>query len=378
MSIEQLALACLPLLFGSLILCLGAGKQAIYARASDSGSGSLLIPLVVVPVFLYGFNMVAMRPLDAGNDTPRYIDTYNQLDGITSAFHIGLLNYGNTELLWWPIQAGLHYVLSPRAWLIANYVLVFAFTALFYRKGVRSTGIRTEVFALVFLTFFIVYSGNIMRQALAVPVGALGFYLFFERKYLLAGALIAVATGLHWSAVVLFIAPFLASRFFDRNRTYLILPLLALGLSTLASPIIGHAVNLFGIPGISDKFSLYFLQDHQSHIEAIWKTANFWICMVSSLAFLLISPASSHVSQSTHKYTTLLVSLILFGINSTDFSERYIPFLLLIIPLQAALTIDRLKLANAMKNIMFLGAFLLIATLVLFAQSSQYTLGYSL
>lgn len=378
MSVEELALVCIPVIFGALLLCLCAGKSPVYARNGSAGHGPPLVLLLALPIFLYGFILVAMRPLDAGNDTIGYISTYNQLDDIAGAWRVGALVYGNTEILWWPLQSVLRHFLSPRAWLIANYIFVFVLAALLYGKAARPSGVHSGIFALAFLTFFLVYTGNIMRQALATPIGALGLLLFFERRFLRASLLIAVAIGLHWSSIIFLAAPIFALRMFDRNGIYLGLPILALAASTLSSSIIGHIVDLLAVPGISDKFTLYFLLGRQSHIEAIWKTANFWICIVSSAAFLLIDRPSRSASRALHKFTLLLLSLVLFGINSADFSERYMPYLLLILPLQAALVAMRLGVPQAVKNFAFIGLFLLIGTLVLLAKSSQHTLGYSL
>lgn len=96
------------------------------------------------------------------------------------------------------------------------------------------------------------------------------------------------------------------------------------------------------------------------------------------MAFLLIDRPSRSSNRTLHKFTLLLLSLVLFGISSADFSERYMPYLLLILPLQAALMALRLSIPQTIKNFAFIGFFILIGTLVLLAKSSQYTLGYSL
>lgn len=266
MSIEELGLLCMPMVFGALLTFLCAGNSPVYACSEGAGRRAPLYLLLVLPIFIYGFVQVAMRPLDAGNDTIGYISTYVQLDDISSSWQVGALIYGNTEILWWPLQSVLRHFLSPRAWLIANYVLVFVLAALLYRRAAKPSGIHSGIFALAFLTFFLVYTGNIMRQALAAPIGALGLFLFFERRFVRASILIAISIGLHWSSIILLAAPLFALRIFDRDGIYLALPILALAASTLSSSIIGYIVSLLGISGISDKFALYFLQGHQSHI----------------------------------------------------------------------------------------------------------------
>lgn len=53
------------------------------------------------------------------------------------------------------------------------------------------------------------------------------------------------------------------------------------------------------------------------------------------------------------------------------------PLLLLALPLQITLIVDRFSIPNAVKNMIVFGSFVLLASLVLFAESSQYTLGYT-
>lgn len=377
MGIETLLLLSLPILFGTMLMCIAAGDRPAYAASDRSSSHLLKLVLLVLPIFAYGFYLVAMRPLDAGNDTARYIRTYNQLNGIVSSVGVGARFFGNTEFLWWPLQSLLKLLLSSRGWLIANYLLVFASTAMYYKRAARPLKLAPEIFALVFLTFFLVYSGNIMRQALAAPIGAIGFYLALERRFLRAAVLIAISVGLHWSSIVFVAAPLLLLRVFDRDGIYFALPPMALAFSALSSTVIGDLVSALNIPGISEKFDLYFSLDHQSHVGVVWKTANFWICSTSSIAFLTIARASKQEDKRLHKYTLLFISLVFFGINTADFSERYMPLLLLALPLQITLIVDRFSIPNAVKNMIVFGSFVLLASLVLFAESSQYTLGYT-
>lgn len=378
MGTETIFLLSTLVVFGTMLLCVLSANRTAYA-ANQGASGRLLLhTLLVLPIFALGFYLVAMRPMDAGNDTARYLRTYSQLDGAISSVAVGARHFGNTEFLWWPLQSLLKHFFSERGWLAANYVLVFGLIALYYRKATSPFRIAPEVFALVFLTFFLVYSGNVMRQVLAAPIGALGFHLALHRRFAGAAALIAASIGLHWSCIVFAAAPIMLLRIFDRNAVYFALPPLALAFSALSTTIIGDLVSALNIPGISQKFELYFLSDHESHVGVVWKTANFWICSVSSLAFLFICRPSQYEDKSLHKYTLLFITLVLFGINTADFSERYIPLLLMVTPLHAILIVEKLKLPNTIKNALVFGSSLALATLILLAESTQYTLGYSL
>lgn len=375
MDTLEVLLVFMPLLLGMAIITVAAGNRVAYRSGVD---GALPLLLLVAPVLFYSLYVVGMRPLTAGNDTARYVMTYRSLDGIGSAFITGVRYFGNTELLWWPLQGLLNPLLSVRGWLVANFIFVFGSTLIYYRVEAKAYKLSAATFALVFLTFFLVYSGNIMRQALAIPIGALAFSMLMRRRYLLAVALACLSIGLHWSSIVLLAAPLLKLPVFRRNFIYILLPVAAAALSPFSVEIVGWVVNLLGLPEISSKFDLYFSGGRQSHVTAIWMTANFWICSVISLAFLFICKPDQYESQSLHKYVLLFLVLILIGVQNADFSERYLPFLLFVLPLMIGTLVDRLRLPAVAKNSLFFGFFLVLALLVFTATSSQYTLGYSL
>jgi len=365
----------IPLFFGMAILAAVASERVVYRSGVVGPVPSLLL---VLPVLFYGLYTVGMRPLAAGNDTARYVMTYGNLDGFRSAFITGVTYFGNTELLWWPLQSVLKPMLSIRGWLIANFVLVFGSAFLYYRLEAKAYKLSAGIFALVFMTFFLVYSGNIMRQALAIPIGALGFGMFMRRRYLLAAVLALLSIGLHWSLIVILVLPLLKLPIFKKNFVYVLVPVSAAALSPFSVEIVGWVVNILGLPEISSKFDLYFAGGRQSHVAAIWMTANFWICSTVSLAFLFFCKPDQYESQSLHKYVLLFLTLILLGVENADFSERYLPFILFVLPLMIGALVDRIRLPAVAKNLVFFGFFLSLAMLVFTAASSQYTLGYSL
>ncbi len=378
MSVEVLLSLFLPIVFGALTICLWLPAKPVYQIATSRASGALRIALVVAPIFAYGLYFVALRPLDAGNDTARYVATYSNLDGPIDAVATGARYFGNTEFLWWPFQSLFRPTLDAQNWLIANFVLVFVSTWVFYKSAARALGLSSTIFALAFLTFFLVYSGNIMRQALAAPLGALGFFLYFGGRRKTALLLMFVAIGLHWSSIAFLAAPLFGIKAIDRHKIYLAAPLGALAISTFASQIIGDIVSLAGFSALTDKFNLYFSGVHESHVGEVWKTANFWICSIISLLFLLFVKPERLKTASLHRYTCLFLSLILFGINTADFAERYMPLLLLVSPMQAALLIERIKAPPVLKGAAYFGSFITLSALVLMATSSQHTLGYAL
>ncbi|WP_434212110.1 EpsG family protein [[Pseudomonas] boreopolis] len=375
MEPEVILAISLPIFLGASCIFLSHKNMVVFHR-HGKGQTALLLFFVVLPIFIYGLYLVGFRPETAGNDTPRYVATYRNLSGFHNARDVGNSYYGNSELLLWPFQSLFKPFLSVRGWLIANYCLVFFLVYVYYRRVGKSLHLASSIFALVFMTFFLVYAGNTMRQVLAIPIGALGFHLYRRGNVLAAILTLCVAIGFHWSATVLILAPIFSLGLFRRDKIYFLVPPLAALASTVLYDVIGTLVHVLNIAAFTDRFDLYFAEGHISHVGQVWKTTNFWICSLTSFVFLLVCRPSRYDDKSLHQFTLLFLTLMLFGMSNADFSERYMPYILLVVPFQVAMIIDRLPIASFIKNAIFLGFFLILAVLVFSSQSSQRTLGY--
>lgn len=358
------------------VLVIFPGREffSIGARSKTS----VVIILIGLPVLLYGIYLAGLRPEDAGNDTPRYVRTFENLEGPSTARAVGTQYYGNTELLIWPAQSLLRPFLSSRAWLVTNFVLVYILCYVYYSRAAKSISVSPAIFSFVFLTFFLVYSGNTMRQVLAIPIGALGFHLYRVGHRPRAIILIALAIGFHWSTIIFAAAPLFSSRIFKWRFSYIAIPAIALVFSALAPEIIGAIVRFVNISEFTDRFELYFREGRVSHVGAVWLTANFWICTICSFGFLGLCREGDFKGASLHAYTTLALTVMLLGITNADFSERYMPYVLLVIPLQLAAMLSKAKVPPAVKNVAFVSCFLVLSMLVLFSESAQQTLSYTI
>lgn len=375
MELSVLLSISLPIILGFLCVFF-ASKDRVVFHAHGLLQQIFLFVLMVAPVFTSGLILAGFRPENVGFDTPRYVATFLNLDGVSTAREVGESYYGNTEFLLWPFQSLLKPFLSVRGWLVVNYCLIFLLVYIYYRSATKILRLSSAIFALVFLTFFLVYAGNTMRQALAIPIGALGFHLYRRGKA--SGGLfaIAIAIGFHWSSVMLLAAPAFSLKLFKRDRVYLLIPLLALLSSMLLMDVVGFIVGAINIPALTDRFDLYFAEGRVSHVGNVWEKANFWICSITSFAFLYVCKPGQYKDTSLHQYVMLFLALIFFGITNADFSERYMPYILLVIPLLMAMITDKLPLPAFAKNFLFLGYFLALGALVFTSSSSQLTLGY--
>lgn len=337
----------------------------------------LLTFFCVIPILIYGLVFVGFRPETAGFDTPIYIRAYKNIGNIFEAHSKGVYWYGNTELLWWPIQSIFGHIFNTRSWLVLNYLLTCLAIYTAYKTLVKHYNICALIFPLVLFTYYFVYMGNGIRQALALPIALSAIVIFSEKKYLKAALLMFLAIGLHWSSILFLLIPAFRISLIKRDWVYLVIPFIALALSALFGSTAGWAINLLGIDALSTKHDLYFASDRESHVGVVWKTLNFWVCAISTLAFLTICKPSKYASNVLHCYLTFFISIIFFGINIADFSERYMPAILLTLPITAALMLEELNIRPFTKNALLLMGFLLMGMAVFFNKSAQATLGYT-
>ncbi|NWO08671.1 MAG: hypothetical protein HLX50_24090, partial [Alteromonadaceae bacterium] len=159
----------MPLLlaFSGLLVAFAAHYCFSDGRLISESDGSLWrtdrafdLVLLVLPAFFFGLYLAGLRPLDAGFDTANYLKAWEALDGFWSARGTGASHYGNTELLWWPLQSLFRGFVSAQGWLVLNYILVFVAVFCAYRALCRYYSVNPLIFPLVFLTYYLVYSGN--------------------------------------------------------------------------------------------------------------------------------------------------------------------------------------------------------------------------
>ncbi len=361
------------LLMGSLLTM--ALRPHAYLAERGTANAAVISLFVGLPLLVTGFVVAGLRPETAGFDTASYVNAYLQMASPLNAVGDGARTFGNTELLWWPMQSLLKPFFDARTWLALNFAMVICAVWLSYRFGCRLYRLSAALFALVFATFFVVYAGNGMRQALSIPIGALAIFCFFDRRFLAWLALALIAVGLHWSSLVVLVVPVFRMRIFDRGFAYVALPIACLVLSSLTTGWLGAAVDALGISTFSDKYSLY--SGGSSHVGEVWRTANFWLCVVTSLCFLICCPVAKGSQRALQVFVTIYLSLVLLGVRIPDFAERYLPALLFAMPLMVALMVRRVSVPAAAKSAMLLGFFVALGLLVYLNDSAQVTLGYT-
>lgn len=327
-----------------------------------------------LPPLILGFYFIALRPFNSGGDTITYLVAFNRISSpLTAMVDSG---YG-TELLFWPTQALIKPFVDERGWITANYFIVAALTFFSYKKTTDKTPISPLLFSLVFLTFFAVYAGNAMRQIYSIPLGLIAFHYCYQKKYTPYIAFAALAIAFHWSAVIILASP-LFTRLPNKKAYYIGIPIIALTCSSLILPFIDIITTLSGLDWLSDKSNLYLKGGRISHIEAVWKTVNFWLCVMIYIALIATNAMTDEKHQNITKFLLMFFSLMLFSVTNTDVSERYMVWFLFVVPLAVALIFSKLKVSLALKNQLFLILFLMMAALVFTRDSATATLGINL
>lgn len=345
-------------------------KGTFLAYKNKLHNGHKLI-LFSLPALLLGFNVVALKPFSAGGDTYSYLVAFSRIaNPFTATADAG---YG-PELLFWPLQALIKFFVDARGWYIINFLIVSTLYYVAYKKLTEKTSITALIFSLVFLTYFVVYGGNAMRQIYSLPLGVIAFHYAYNRSYIKYFLFTFLAVSFHWSAFVMIIAP-LVFRIPSRTVSYILFPLGMLLVSVLIVPLANLLTPLIGAEWLLIKIHAYVQGGRVSHISEIWLTLNFWLCATIYILLVALKVAIDPKYEVVIKYIFLFFCLMLFSIDNTDISDRYMVHFLFVSPLAIALIIEKLPLPGALKNIVMLVVFFTVAVLVYTRESSIMALG---
>lgn len=343
----------------------------IFAKNNEHNAHKLLF--FTLPPIVLGFYFIALRPFDAGGDTVTYLASFSRINSpFTATTDSG---YG-TELLFWPTQAIIKLLLDERGWFIANYLIITSISFVAYKKITNKTSISPLIFSLVLLTFFAVYAGNAMRQIYSIPLGLLAFYYCYKKNYFYFIIFSALSISFHWSAVIILASPLFA-RTPNKSSYYILIPLSALACSSLIGSLIELATNLTGLDWLSNKSDLYLKGGRISHIDAVWKTVNFWLCATVYILLIITKAITDENNQSVSKFLLMFFSLMLFAVTNPDVSERYMVWFLFLVPFAVVAIFSKIKINPSLKNLLFLMFYLLMSVLVFTRESAMTTLGIS-
>lgn len=351
------------------ILFIQYGGKEVYANRTISSVYSFIY--LSLPPLIVGFYFVALRPLNAGGDTIAYLIGFSRISSFFTA--TADAGYGS-ELLFWPLQAIFKWFVDARGWLVINYLAIVTLTFFSYKKLVEGTRLSPLIFGLLFVTFFAVFSGNAMRQAYSIPLMVLAFHYFYINKKLISLSLAFFSVAFHWSALVVCLYPFFL-KLPNNYRVYIAIPIAALVLSFTLLPVADFFNSLTGFSWLEDKTELYLKGGRLSHIDEVWKTANFWLCVIIYVSLALSRALVKPEYEKVSKYLLMFLTIMFFAIDNVDVSERFMYCFMFAVPLAVAMVLSSLNTPVLLRNILFFSFFVSMTVLVFTRESAKITLG---
>lgn len=344
-------------------------KKAIYI---DSSRSSLIQIVLMTIILCYGLLLGGMKPDASGSDTSKYLTSFAQLKSFATSNEDA--QFGS-EFFFWPLQYVFKSIFEGVGFFELNYIFTCLLGLYSYKKlsdvyKLDSLGcnVSFSVYSFLFLTFFLVYNSNIIRQAYAMPLLFLSYSYLEQNKramFVLTGV---VASLFHLSAATLVLAVVL-KLFKSRLFFYFFPPLMLIFSSQLISQS-DYIVTAININEINDRGYYYLQGGRDSHIDNFLLTGNFWISTLVYYALL--------VSRSNEKLKLLsfvmYIPVAALSFNA-DLGERYNAYYMFMIPFFVAHVVHQLRFVVEIKNYLYVAFFSLLSCLVLSRGSTSDVLG---
>ncbi|MFE8148800.1 EpsG family protein [Brenneria goodwinii] len=309
-----------------------------YSIARKESLVFFLVTLFLISIKLLIF--VGLRPFDAGNDTIHYYYTFQSLRSISGARDVGIQDYGNSELLYWPVAAFFKSIISSDF----QWYLIFSifFSAYLVYKGNKMAIATIEcdrtqwqkvalalLFTyMVFLSFEIAYFGGHIRSAFGVPFAFIAYICAVNKKFWATILFFAISISLHNSAIS--VAPLLMIEIFKINLNASKKMTFAIVIAFLVAFLIGKYEGLQGIMQLAGSFYSQRYTDYYEYtnfnITSVFTTGYFFIIVIHLLIFLAIGYGRLHFYVFYYFFLVLLFSA------TPKVSERYFAYILIFLP----------------------------------------------
>ncbi|UEM38254.1 EpsG family protein [Pectobacterium aquaticum] len=308
-----------------------------YAAKRREGFIFFLTAFFIVSLKLLIF--VGLRPFDAGNDTIHYYYTFQSLGDISGARDIGIQDYGNSELLYWPFAALFKVLISSdfQVYLIFSIFISAYLVYMCNKLAVEYIGENARwhqaslalIFTYaVFLSFEIAYFGGHIRSAFGVPLAFISYMFALNRKFWLTLLFFSLSLCFHNSAIS--VAPLLIVEFLKINFSYSKKMTVSVVTAFLVAFLIGKFEGLQSIIQLAGGFYSQRYTDYYEYknfnITSVFTTGYFLIIILHVVIFLAIGYARIHF------YFFYYFFLILLFSATPKISERYFAYILICLP----------------------------------------------
>lgn len=312
--------------FSFLVFLMAINRLALY----DNIRSRPVFYVTILALFYFLFlSVIGFRDFSAGNDTIRYVYAFEKLTDISSSREVGMVFFGNSELLFWPLAALLKSIVDDaRFFLVATSTFSF-FSSLwaFYSIGknllemdkYRSLEIAAVSCVIAFSIYQLVYFGNHIRASVAIPIACVSLSLAGEKR-LQSVLLMALAAGFHSSVLLLY--PVLLYAMFGHYKIHTFFLIFIIGF--IGASNIEYFYPLFSFLGLDMKVNLYVSEKVETQIESIFLMSSTWV-------ILLLGAVSTLVTNERYRVITSLLIILVVALSVMPIvSVRYFPVLLLI------------------------------------------------
>lgn len=346
-----------------------SGKTTVHANGRR-----MFALLCVISAYLVGLYFLGLRPTNGGSDTPKYVRTFLALKDLGNAHSIGVEYFGDTEYLFWPLQAVFRLFISSGAvWLAWVYTLTFLLAGLAYLRISKETGTPLVLFVMLLFSYEAVYFGNIIRQVMSYPIGILAIYLYRQRAYGWAALALSVAVGLHWSSLVFVLVPAIQMlRITSRGRAIVFFIGCVL-ISQLILFLMQRLGAVGGLMSISDKAANY--SQGVTYFGEVYTTYNFALAVLLAACFVVAIDFFADKPVVTGCFL-LFTGMVLLGVRVPILSERFLTNQLFFAPIVVwAFLLKIVPRPEVLRRIILATVFILMGVLVFSQNSTTYTLG---
>ncbi|WP_150452010.1 EpsG family protein [Arenibacter lacus] len=178
-------------MFATIIVSLTAILLAWMARFQKSKYGGLEVAFIILTIFMsIRFNF--------GNDYPAYLDYFKKI-GSYSNFDIQL----ETTEIGWSLLNKLFQPLGFFGMIIALTVFEYAVIYRLIKKYIPKNWYWLSVFIFTFNNAYMLVSGSMMRQFLAMCIFILAIDFIVKKRWLVSILLVFLASFFHSSALIL-------------------------------------------------------------------------------------------------------------------------------------------------------------------------------
>jgi len=289
-----------------------------------------VLKLGIFAIFMFNIIFfIGMRSVDAGIDTPFYIDAFNSIKSFYTSYSDASSSFGSKEPLFWYFSGFLKNILyfTDQQWLMGNAIFSIFLSYIVYLQLQKRIQLNLFVpFILLFFTYFFVAEGNIMRQMFALPFFFFAILAYENNKKILFIIYAFIAVGFHFSTAIVFFYPLF--KLFRINYIALIF------IGTITIPlfpyIIDSVLHLINMPALLDKWTLY-TTSYISPYGPTFKRPTILLVSFILVTYLYLFRKENYSNILFSMNLFFLFILLITSFNS-GIAERYIIYLYFLLP----------------------------------------------